>query len=259
MLSLLALASAQASQTRHFVLDTPQALAGATGRGVAVFPDGSLRPLPPLAQVAAFDEPLGLALAVAPDGTAFVGTGHPARIYRVRDGKKELVGEVKADQITALLLDPSGTLWATTAAPALLLRAARGGRHRTGGGAARGQPLGPRLVPGRPRRRGRQPGPAHAPRREGARDGRGDPRPPRPLSRGERRPAARRHLRQGARDALDRATAPPGVVYDSAFTEIAALAPAPDGATYAAALTGDPTLGKPPAKEEGEARRDGVR
>jgi len=124
--SLVALASAHASQTRHFVLDTPHALAGATGRGVAVFPDGSLRPLPPLVQVAAFDEPLGLALAVAPDGTAFVGTGHPARVYRVRDGRKELVGEVKADQVTALLLDPSGTLWATTAAPALLLRAPNG-------------------------------------------------------------------------------------------------------------------------------------
>ena len=42
--------------------------------------------------------------------------------------------------------------------------------------------------------------------------------------------------------------------YDSAFTEIAALAAAPDGVVYAAALTGDPTLGKP-IKDEGEGRR----
>ncbi|MDD5564647.1 MAG: hypothetical protein PHQ91_13120, partial [Thermoanaerobaculaceae bacterium] len=251
-LSLVALASAHASQTRHFVLDTPQALAGATGRGVAIFPDGSLRPLPPLVQAAAFDEPLGLALAVAPDGTAFVGTGHPARVYRVRDGRKELVGEVKADQITALLLDPAGTLWAATAAPALLLRAAGGGAleqvaalpegtlwdlawYKGAVVAAAGDPgrlmrLGPKgleTVAAIPDRHARCLAVSGGLLLVGT-SGKG---------------LVLRWDGEGA----------PGVVYDSSFTEIAALAPAPDGATYAAALTGDPTLGKPPAKPDGEA------
>ncbi len=248
--SLVALASAHASQTRHFVLDTPRALAGATGRGVAVFPDGSLRALQPLVQAAAFDEPLGLALAVAPDGTAFVGTGHPARVYRVRDGKKELVGEVKADQVTALLLDPSGTLWAATAAPALLLRAPNGkdlgqvaalpdgnlwdlAWYKGALVAAAGNPgrlmrLGPKgleTVAAIPDRHARCLAVSGGLLLIGT-SGKG---------------LVMRWTGEGA----------PGVVYDSSFTEIAALAPAPDGSTYAAALTGDPTLGKPPAKEAG--------
>ena len=60
-----------------------------------------------------------------------VGTGHPARIYRVRDGQKTLLGEVKADQITALLVDPQGTIWASTAAPALLVRVGATGAVET--------------------------------------------------------------------------------------------------------------------------------
>ncbi len=253
VLTVAALASAEGAQTRRFVLDTPSALAGATAKGVAIFPDGSLRPLPPLAEAATFAEPLGLAMAVTANGTAFVGTGHPARIYRVRQGTKELVGEVKADQVTAILVDPDGNLWAATAAPAMILKSARGSgaleevaRLQDGnlwdlawfkGGlvAAAGNPG--RLL--------------------------------RLTAKGLEVAATipDRHARCLAvnGDALLvgtsgkglvmrwRGAAAPGVVYDSSFTEIAALAPAPDGSTYAAGITGDPTLGKPPAKEDGEA------
>ncbi len=247
---LLAFASGEATQTRHFVLDTPRALAGATGRGVAVFPDGSLRPLPPLETAVVFEEPLGLALAAAPDGTVYVGTGHPARIYRIRDNRKELLSEVKADQITALLLDPDGDLWASTAAPATLVRARRG--------KASAEPVatlaegnlwdlawfkGGLIVaagnPGRLMRLGAK-GlelavaiPDHHARCLAV---------------------SGEHLFVGTSGKglvlrWDGVT-PPGVLYDSGFTEIAALAAAPDGSVYAAGLTGDPTLGRP-SKEEG--------
>ena len=252
VLSLVALASADASQTRQFVLDTPRALAGAVGRGVAVYPDGSLRPLPPLVQAAAFDEPLGLALAVAPDGTAFVGTGHPARIYRVRDGKKDLVGEVKADQVTALLLDPTGTLWAATAAPALLLRAPAGGPLEQAAALPdgnlwdlawyKGALIAAAGNPGRLMRlgaKGLESVAAIPDRHARCLAVSGDLLLVGTSGKG----LVMRWTGEGAA----------GVVYDSKFTEIAALAPAPDGMTYAAALTGDPTLGKPPAKAEGEA------
>jgi hypothetical protein len=235
------------------VLDTPRALAGATGHGVVIFPDGSLRPLAPLTSVATFDEPLGLALAVAPDGTAFVGTGHPARIYRVREGKKELVGEAKADQITALLLAPDGTLWASTAAPALLLRSTGGkgpleeaARFQDGslwdlawfrGGlvVAAGNPgrlmrltaKGLELAAPIPDRHARCLAPSGEVLLVGT-SGKG-------------------LVMRWTGDS------PPGVVYDSSFTEIAALAVAPGGVTYAAALTGEPSLSKPPAKEDGDA------
>ena len=46
---------------------------------------------------------------------------------------------------------------------------------------------------------------------------------------------------------------PAQVLYDSEFTEIADLQLAPDGTLYATGLTGDPTLGKPPSKGDGEA------
>ncbi len=253
VLAVLALARADASQTRRFALDTPHALAGATGHGVRIFPDGTLQALPPLAAVASFDEPLGLALAVAPDGTAFVGTGHPARIYRIRDGKKELLGEPKADQVTALLLDPEGGVWATTAVPALLLHSARGkagfeeaARLKDGSlwdlAWFQGAPV---LAAGDPGRLMRL------------------------AAKGLEVVAAipDRHARclavsggtllvgTSGKGLVMRWTGDgaPGVVYDSTFTEIAALAVAPDGSAYAAALTGDPTLGKPPAKVEGGA------
>ncbi|OFV82104.1 MAG: hypothetical protein A2Y78_13135 [Acidobacteria bacterium RBG_13_68_16] len=253
ILSLLPVVAGEATETRYFVLDTPRALAGATGKGVAILPDGTLYPLSPLGPVATFDEPLGLALTVAPDGTAFVGTGHPARLWRVREGKKELLGEAGADQITALLLDPDGSLWATTAAPALLLRV-RG---------ARGKPEEvARLSEGNLWDLAWFKGGLVA---AAGNPGRLLRLTPKGLE--VATPVPDRHARCLAvtGDVLLIGTSgkafvmrwtgegTPGVVFDSGFTEIAALAAAPEGVVYAAGITGDPTMGKPPAKEQTEA------
>ena len=237
--------AAEAGQTRRFVLDTARALAGATASGIAVFEDGSLRPLPPLTTVAEFEEPLGLALAAAADGTAYVGTGNPARVYRVRDGKKTLLAGVTADQVTALMIDPNGVLWASTAVPTALYRLAAGGTtfesasrlaegniwdlawFRGGLVAAAGNPG--RLL------------------RLGAKG----------LELAVEIPDQHARCLAVSGDALLVGTSgkgrvlrwtgdgPPGVLLDSGFTEIAALAATPAGIVYAAALTGDPTLGKP--------------
>jgi len=244
-------AAADAGRTRRFVLDTPRALAGATASGVAVFTDGSLRPLPPLAVVAEFDEPLGLALATAADGTVYVGTGSPARLYLVRDGKKTLIAELAADQITALLVDPTGAVWATTAAPAALYRLPAGGTKleevsKLAEGNLwdlawfRGAIVAAAGNPGRLLRLGAK-----------------------GLELATEIPDQHARCLAVSGDALLVGTSgkgrvlrwtgdgPAGVVLDSAFTEIAALAVAPLGVVYAAALTGDPTLGKP-AKTEDE-------
>jgi hypothetical protein len=249
--AVVAAGGAHAGQTRRFVLDTPRALAGATATGVAVFTDGSLRPLPPLVAVAEFEEPLGLALAVAPDGTAYVGTGSPARLYRVRDGKKALVGELAADQVTAILVDPAGVVWVSTAVPAALYRLPAGAGalepasklpegnlwdlawFRGGLVAAAGNPgrllrLAPKgleLAAEIPDQHARCLAVSEGVLLIGT-SGKG------------------RILRWTG-------DGPAGVLLDSTFTEIAALAAAPDGIVYAAALTGDPTLGKPP-KDDGE-------
>jgi hypothetical protein len=247
--AVLVAALAGATEVRRFALDTPRALAGARGQGVAVDPDGTLRALPPLERSAAFDEPLGLALAVAPDGTAWVGTGNPARVWRVGKGGKELVGEPAADQVTALLLDPRGDLYVATAAPALLLRLPRGGGPAIEvGRLAEGNLWDLAWFDG------------------GVVAAAGNPgRLLRLAPRGFELAAAipDRHARclAVAGEALLIGTsgkglilrwdgrATPGVLADSSFTEIAALAVAPDGTAWAAALTGDPTLGKPPSRD----------
>ncbi|MCU0290802.1 MAG: hypothetical protein MUF10_02250 [Thermoanaerobaculaceae bacterium] len=244
---------ATAAPVRTFTLDTPKTLAGATSRGVAIFPDGSLQALPPLQTVATFEEPLGLALAVTPQGSAYVGTGHPARVWRVEGERRTLVAEPPADQVTALAIAPDGTLYVTTALPALLL-ATRPGEAglrqvtRLEEGNFwdllfwRGELLVAAGNPGRVLR----------------------------LAKGglaEVFVVPDRHARclEPAGDTLYIGTSgkgmvlrwtgsgPAQVLYDSEFTEIADLQLAPDGVLYATALTGDPTLGKPPSKGEGEA------
>lgn len=250
-LSLLATVVA-AAPVRFFALDTPRALAGASSRGVAVLPDGSLQVLSPLVPVASFEEPLGLALAVSAQGVAYVGTGHPARVWRVAGKEKVLVGEVPADQVTSLALGADGTLYVATALPALVLEARSGtttlrevARLKEGNlwdlvfwrgslWAAAGDPgrvlrLGPTgwevafTVPDR-----------HARCLEPA---------------GERLYVGTSGkgmlLAWGGSGAAS-------VVYDSDFTEIADLQLAADGFLYVTGLTGDPTLGKP-VKADGEA------
>jgi hypothetical protein len=241
-----------AGQTRRFVLDTPRATADAIAQGIAVGTDGTLRALPPLVEVAKLDEPLGLALAIGRDGAAFVGTGHPARVYRFEGGAKQLVGELPADQVTALLVDPSGTLWAATAVPAVLYRMAPGEAKLVEASKLadgnlwdlawfRGSLLAAAGNPGRLLRLGAK-----------------------GLELAAEVPDRHARCLAVVGDSVIVGTSgkglvlrwsgdgPLGVIYDSAFTEIAALAAAPDGSVYAAALTGDPTLGKPP-KDEGGA------
>jgi hypothetical protein len=251
LLVLLIGVPAGATETRHFVLDTPHALAGATGRGVAIFPDGSLRPLSPLAPVAKFDEPLGLALAIAADGAAYVGTGHPARVWKVKGAAKELLAEVKADQITALAFAPDGDLFVATAAPALVLRL----RHAS-------------AVPKEVARLTEGNAWDLAWYRGALVVAAGNPGRLLRLSDGTLKEAARipdRHARCLAVNGDDLMIGtsghglilrwdgvnPAGVVYDSSFSEIAALAVTPEREVWAVALTGDPSLGKVP-KEEGE-------
>lgn len=251
-LAVAAMATGGSAQTRHFHLDTPKALAGSLSSGVAIAADGTLRPLPPLQKVAEFDEPLGLALAVAGDGTAYVGSGRPARVYRVRGTTVSLLAELEADQTTALLLAPGGDLYAATAVPALLVRlAATGGTPEVVSRLAEGNLwdlawFDGTLVaaagnPGRLLRLGRAGLELAA-------------------------PIPDRHARclavagstvwigTSGKGLVLRwsGQGPAGMVYDSAFTEIAALAAAPDGTVYAAGLTGDPTMGAPPSAQGGE-------
>ncbi len=252
LLVAVAWASAADADTRHFVVDTPKAMAGSLSSGVAVSPDGVLRPLPPLGKVVELDEPLGLALAVAADGTAYLGTGRPARVYRVRGGTATLLAELEADQVTALLFAPSGDLYVATAVPALLVRLPSAGKTPQ---------VVSRLAEGNLWDLAWFDGTLVA--------AAGNPGRLLRLGRGGLELAATipdRHARCLAASGSTlwigtsgkglvlrfNGEGQVGMVYDSAFTEIAALAAAPDGTVYAAGLTGDPTLGAPPSAQGGE-------
>jgi hypothetical protein len=244
--------SGEAGQTRRFVLDTARSLAAATASGMAVSNDGSLRPLPPLMTVADFEEPLGLALATSEDGTAYVGTGNPARVYRVRDGKKALVSELAADQVTALLVDPSGTVWASTAVPAALYRLpARGAAFDLASSLAEGNIWDLAWFRGGVVAAAGNPGRLL---RLGAKGLELAVEIPDQHARCLAVSGGHVLIGTSGKGRVLRWTGdgPPGVLLDSAFTEIAALAATPTGIVYAAALTGDPTLGKP-IKDDGEA------
>lgn len=227
--------------TRSFVLDTPQALAGSQSLGVAISPGGELQAILPLATVATFQEPIATALAEDGQGTVYVGTGHPARLYQVRGDHPQLLAELEADQITSLSLGSDGSLYVTTALPATLVSWKQGKLTKlaslTEGNfwdtasfqgklvLAAGNPgrlfaLGPKgleLLAELPDRHGRC-----------------------LLPSGERLIIGT----SGKGLILTFDGRQVGVLHDSAFTEIAALAAAPDGTVYAAALTGDPTLGQ---------------
>jgi hypothetical protein len=249
---LLVSSPVAAVQLKHFVLDTPRALIGAVSHGVAVFPDGSIEPLPTLETLASFDEPLGLALAVTGRDAAFLATGHPARVWRVSGGKKELAAELAADQVTALALDASGRLWAATALPATLQRLDAGS-----GKAVQVAALAEGNLWSLAWYRGALWAGAGNPGRLMRLDG---------ASLIEVAKVPDRHARclAVAGDTLLvgtsgkglvlrlEASGQLGVLYDSQFTEIAALAAAADGTVYAAAVTGDPTMGRPPGKGDGE-------
>jgi hypothetical protein len=251
LLVLFTATGVDAASTQHFVVDTAQSLSGGVASGIAIGTDGSLRPLAPLGTVASFEEPLGLAMTLAPDGSVLVGTGHPARLWRVKSGTKELVADIEADQVTALLIAPDGDVYVSTAAPALLLRLPHGGHAlEEVSKVSEGNIWDLAWFKG------------------GLITAAGNPGRLMRLGKGGLEVAATvpdQHARCLAvsGDTLLVGTSGKGLLlrwtgegkvgafFDSAFTEIAALTAAPDGTVYAAALTGEPAPGKAAKESEG--------
>ena len=120
--ALLLVQAAQATETRRWIADTTEELLKGRGEGVAVTVDGRLRPVEGWTAGPSFAEPVVTAGTLAPDGSLIVGTGHPARLYRVRKDSAELLTEVPAEQITALLATPDQGVLVATVAPGVLYR-----------------------------------------------------------------------------------------------------------------------------------------
>jgi outer membrane protein assembly factor BamB len=118
LLSAVALAlfsgRALAGSTRSFVLDSASVLAEGKLEGTAVRSDGSIArgvttkrtDLPGVASAKS--------LLVAPDGTAYIGTGNDGKIFVFAGGVVKQFAETKQVMVSCLARDARGTLYAGT-------------------------------------------------------------------------------------------------------------------------------------------------
>jgi len=112
---LLMAAAAGAVVPRQWTLRSFDDFLRGRGDGVSVTSDGVVSLAAPEEKIAGPSEDFYLSLAVSPEGTTYLGTGHGGKIYRLgTDGKTELYFQTAEMDVTCLLLDPKGALYAGT-------------------------------------------------------------------------------------------------------------------------------------------------
>jgi hypothetical protein len=124
--------SAGATETRRWIVDTAEQFLEGRGEGVAVTSNGMLERFGSWSAGPTFEEPVVLAGAREPGGSLIVGTGHPARLYRVVGDSAEVLAEVPAEEITALLVGEDGEILVATVAPGILYRWKDGALNEVG-------------------------------------------------------------------------------------------------------------------------------
>ena len=129
---LLMTGFATATETRLWIVDTAEELLEGRGNDVQVTAEGTVQRIAGWSAGPDFEEAVVMAAARADDRSLIVGTGFPARLYRVRGDQAELLAEVEAEQITALLATKDGDLLVATVAPGVLYRWHRGSLDEIG-------------------------------------------------------------------------------------------------------------------------------
>lgn len=109
-----------ATETRRWIVDTADEFLEGRGQDVEVTPDGVLRWVAGWSDGPTFEEPVVMAGVRTGDGSLIVGTGHPARLYRVRGAAAELLADVPAEQVTAITMRDDGTIVLATIAPGVV-------------------------------------------------------------------------------------------------------------------------------------------
>jgi len=119
LVTTLATGVAFASRTRVHALEAPSDFADGTFDGTSLTDDGAVVLGPSLTPfVSVIGGPV-LALATTADGAVYAGTSSPARVFRMfKDRAPELVVELKAALVTALVPLDGSTLVAFTSADA---------------------------------------------------------------------------------------------------------------------------------------------
>ena len=117
---------ASATETRRWVADDAKEFLKGRGEGVAVTADGRLERSPGWTDGVTMDEPVVVAGGLMADGSLIVGTGHPARLYRISNGGKELLAEIPGEQVTSVLVTGDDEVLLASVAPGVLHRWHRG-------------------------------------------------------------------------------------------------------------------------------------
>ena len=131
-LMLLMTGFATATETRRWIVDTAEDLLQGRGTDVQVTAEGTVQRIAGWSAGPDFEEAVVMAAVGADDGSLIVGTGFPARLYRVRGDQAELLADVESEQITALLATKNGDVLVATMAPGVLYRWRSGSLNEIG-------------------------------------------------------------------------------------------------------------------------------
>jgi hypothetical protein len=122
LVTLLMTGMAGATETRRWIVDTAEELLEGRGSDVQITADGVVQRVAGWASGPEFEEAVVMAAARGRDGDLIVGTGFPGRLYSVRGDRAELLTDVPAEQITALLATEDGGVLVATVAPGVIYR-----------------------------------------------------------------------------------------------------------------------------------------
>ncbi|HUR37716.1 MAG TPA: two-component regulator propeller domain-containing protein, partial [Terriglobales bacterium] len=98
-----------------------------TTKGIAIRSDGSLELAPSFKSLHTSPATYIWSIASDPAGNIYVGTGSPARVYRITpDGKATVIFQPKELQVQSIVLDAKGVLYAATSPDGMVYKIEKG-------------------------------------------------------------------------------------------------------------------------------------
>ena len=126
-LSVCAAACLQAATSTTWEMNTYQDFLKGRFNGVSLDHDGKLTLSPKLETVFSSGQPVIWAVAQAPDGSFYAGTGHRGRVYHVTaSGASTLVWTADEPEVFAIAVDSAGTVYAASSPDGKVYRLDKG-------------------------------------------------------------------------------------------------------------------------------------
>src|SRR5271169_1046671 len=114
-LAMMGAAALHASSTTTWEMNSYQDFIRGRFQGISLSRYGRLLLAPKMNAVFSSDQPVIWAVAAAPDGSLYAGTGHRGRLFRIDPaGKSTLIWTADQPEIFAVAVDAKGVLYAAT-------------------------------------------------------------------------------------------------------------------------------------------------